>query len=119
MSDATRGAAKVSVVMPVFNEVATVESALGLVFRQPRVAEVIVVDDFSTDGTFDLLTALAAAEGRLKLFRHGRNMGKGAALRTGVQKATAPIVLIQDADLEYDPADYAALVRTHIYEINQ
>jgi glycosyltransferase involved in cell wall biosynthesis len=80
-------------------------------FRQPQVAEVIAVDDCSTDGSFELLKRLATDEVRLKLHRHARNMGKGAALRTGVGKASAPIVLIQDADLEYDPADYGSLLK--------
>jgi len=101
----------VSVIMPVFNERNTVELALRLVLEQPCVAEVLVVDDFSTDGTFEVLTNAAATEQRIRLHRHERNQGKGAALRTGISKASADIVLIQDADLEYDPADYAALLK--------
>ena len=101
----------VSVIMPAFNERATVEAVLGLVLAQPCVAEVVVVDDCSTDGTFEVLTNAAAAWQRIRLHRHERNQGKGAALRTGISKASADIVLIQDADLEYDPADYAALLK--------
>ena len=101
----------VSVIMPVFNERATVEAVLQLVLAQPCVAEVVVVDDCSTDGTFEVLTNAAAAEQRIRLHRHERNQGKGTALRTGISKASADIVLIQDADLEYDPADYAALLK--------
>jgi len=101
----------VSVIMPVFNERNTVELALRLVLEQPCVAEVLVVDDFSTDGTFEVLTNAAATEQRIRLHRHERNQGKGAALRTGISKASADIVLIQDADLEYDPADYASLLK--------
>jgi glycosyltransferase involved in cell wall biosynthesis len=96
--------------MPAFNERATVEAVLRLVLAQPCVAEVVVVDDCSTDGTFEVLTKIAKAEQRIRLHRHERNQGKGAALRTGISKASADIVLIQDADLEYDPADYAALL---------
>ena len=101
----------VSVIMPVFNERATVEAVLRLVLAQSCVVEVVVVDDCSTDGTFEVLTYAAAAEQRIRLHRHDRNQGKGAALRTGIGKASADIVLIQDADLEYDPADYAALLK--------
>ena len=101
----------VSVIMPVFNERATVEAVLRLVLAQSCVVEVVVVDDCSTDGTFEVLTNAAAAEQRIRLHRHERNQGKGAALRTGIGKASAAIVLIQDADLEYDPADYAALLK--------
>ena len=101
----------VSVIMPVFNERATVEAVLRLVLAQSCVVEVVVVDDCSTDGTFEVLTYAAAAEQRIRLHRHDLNQGKGAALRTGISKASADIVLIQDADLEYDPADYAALLK--------
>ncbi len=74
-------------------------------------AEVIAVDDHSTDGSFELLERLAKQEARIRVLRHERNQGKGAALRTGISKASADIVLILDADLEYDPADYAALLK--------
>ena len=90
----------VAVIMPVFNERATVEAVLRLVLAQSCVVEVVVVDDCSTDGTFEVLTYAAAAEQRIRLHRHDRNQGKGAALRTGISKASADIVLIQDADLE-------------------
>ena len=101
----------VSVIMPVFNERATVEAVLRLVLAQSCVVEVVVVDDCSSDGTFEVLTNAAGVEQRIRLHRHDRNQGKGAALRTGISKASADIVLIQDADLEYDPADYAALLK--------
>jgi glycosyltransferase involved in cell wall biosynthesis len=103
--------AAVSVVMPVFNECSTLEGVLRAVLNQPCVAEVITIDDHSTDGSFELLERLAKQEARMKVLRHERNQGKGAALRTGIGKASADIVLIQDADLEYDPADYAALLK--------
>jgi glycosyltransferase involved in cell wall biosynthesis len=80
--------------MPIFNERATVEAVLRLVLAQPCVAEVVVVDDCSTDGTFEVLTNAAAAEQRIRLHRHERNQGKGAALRTGISKASADIVLL-------------------------
>lgn len=72
---------------------------------------VVVVDDCSTDGTIEVLTRAAMVEQRIRLHRHERNQCKGAALRTAISKASADIVLIQDADLEYDPVDYAALLK--------
>jgi glycosyltransferase involved in cell wall biosynthesis len=101
----------VSVVMPVFNECDTLEAVLSEVLNQPCVAEVIAVDDHSTDGSFELLERLATREARIKVLRHECNQGKGTALRTGIGRASADIVLIQDADLEYDPTDYAALLK--------
>jgi glycosyltransferase involved in cell wall biosynthesis len=101
----------VSVVMPVYNERGTLEIVLRAVLNQPCVAEVIAVDDHSTDGSFELLERLSKQEARIKVLRHERNQGKGAALRTCIGRASADIVLIQDADLEYDPADYAALLK--------
>ncbi len=83
---------------------------IAAVLKQGSVMELIAVDDSSTDSTWAELQAIAAIEPRLKVVRHERNMGKGAALRTGIAKSTAPIVLIQDADLEYDPEDYPALI---------
>lgn len=101
---------RVTVVIPAFNECATAAQILHAVLIQPCVAEVVVVDDCSTDGTFEIFSAAACSEPRLRVLRHAKNSGKGAALRTGIACATSPIVLIQDADLEYDPADYPALV---------
>ncbi|MBI3878607.1 MAG: glycosyltransferase family 2 protein, partial [Verrucomicrobia bacterium] len=100
-----------SVVVPVFNEAATVAEVLALVLAQRPVQEVIVVDDCSRDGTWAALLKVAAAEPRVKLFRHEANRGKGAALRTGFASATAAFVIVQDADLEYDPAEYHLLLR--------
>lgn len=102
---------RASVVMPLYNEAASVHRILEEVLRQPSVAEVIVVDDCSTDESPEIVLQIAESEPRIKLIRHAHNMGKGAALRTGIGKASADIVLIQDADLEYDPADYAALLK--------
>ena len=99
-----------SVVVPAFNERATIAGVVQTVLRQPLVREVIVVDDGSTDGTWQALQPLAAADARIKIFRHENNRGKGAALRTGFPHAAAPVVIVQDADLEYDPAEYPLLV---------
>ncbi len=91
-----------SVVIPVYNEKETVLKILEKVLKLDFVVEIIVVDDGSTDGTRELLEQ-ATLDGRVKLFFHDRNRGKGAALRTGFGHVTAEIVAIQDADLEYDP----------------
>ncbi len=99
-----------AVVVPVYNEAATVAEVVKAVLAQPLVRELIVVDDGSSDGTWASLQPLAKADARIKLFRHEINQGKGAALRTGFAQVTAPLVLVQDADLEYDPAEYALLV---------
>jgi glycosyltransferase involved in cell wall biosynthesis len=97
------------VIIPAYDEAGTIEKVLQTVLAQPLVREVVVVDDASRDGTWEVLQPLARAEARIKLFQHSFNRGKGAALRTGFAKATSPIVIVQDADLEYDPADYARL----------
>jgi glycosyltransferase involved in cell wall biosynthesis len=78
---------------------------------QPSVREVIVVDDCSADGTWELLQTLAASNPKIRIKRHSHNEGKGAALRTGISLATAPYVIIQDADLEYDPSEYPILLQ--------
>jgi len=98
-----------SVVIPVYNEKDTIRDILDLVLAQPGVDEVILVDDFSTDGTREVLRSLEGTD-RLTVLLHPRNRGKGAALRTGFAAASKDIVLIQDADLEYDPADYPHLL---------
>ena len=98
-----------SVVVPVFNEGATIAHLLEQVLAQRPVQEVIVVDDASRDNSWELLQRFARDE-RVKLVRHERNRGKGAALHTGFAKASAPYVLVQDADLEYDPGEYYLLL---------
>jgi len=99
-----------SVVMPVFNEAATVGKVIQTVLAQRLVQQIVIVDDGSTDGTWDKLQPLAQNEPRIKLIRHEINQGKGAALRTGFAQATSEVVIIQDADLEYDPAEYFRLL---------
>jgi glycosyltransferase involved in cell wall biosynthesis len=99
-----------SVVMPVFNEAATVGEVIKTVLAQRPVRQLVIVDDCSTDGTWEKLQPLAQNESRIKLVRHEINQGKGAALRTGFVHATSPVVIIQDADLEYDPAEYHRLL---------
>jgi glycosyltransferase involved in cell wall biosynthesis len=100
-----------SVVMPVFNEATTVEEMIRTVLSQPVTQELIVVDDCSSDGTLAVLERMVSGEPRLKVLKHSVNQGKGAALRTGIREATADIVIIQDADREYDPAEYPILLR--------
>jgi glycosyltransferase involved in cell wall biosynthesis len=101
---------KLSVVMPCFNERATIEEILRRVRAAPYQKEIVVVDDGSTDGTREILKSLEAQDG-LRLVLHERNQGKGAAVASGFAAATGDAIVIQDADLEYDPADYAQLVR--------
>ena len=101
-----------SVVIPVFNERQTIGTVIDRVRMAPSLGlkkELVVVDDGSTDGTREWLTS-AAQDGMQTLF-HDVNRGKGAALRTGFAAATGDVILVQDADLEYDPEDYARLLR--------
>jgi glycosyltransferase involved in cell wall biosynthesis len=100
-----------TVVVPVYNEAQTIARMIAIVLAQPVVQEVIVVDDASSDNTWEALQPLPKMDPRVKLLRHEFNQGKGAALRTGFAHATAPIVMIQDADLEYDPVEYPILVQ--------
>ena len=100
-----------SVIMPVYNEAQTVETVIRKVLEQAEVAELITVNDASQDGTGDVLRELAKNFPKMKVFEHAVNQGKGAALRTGISHATAPYVIIQDADLEYDPEEYPVLLK--------
>jgi glycosyltransferase involved in cell wall biosynthesis len=111
MENATVNASKfLSVIMPAYNEAATISEILDVVLKQGMVAEVVVVDDCSSDGTHGVLIEMAKRDARIRPYRHDRNMGKGAALRTGISKAVSPILIIQDADLEYDPAEYPKMI---------
>lgn len=99
-----------SVVMPVYNEKNTVLEILRRVQQVKLPKEIIIVDDFSTDGTREVLNQIPTGED-LKILLQPRNLGKGAALRRGFEAVTGNIVVIQDADLEYDPAEYSTLIQ--------
>ena len=101
---------RLSVVIPAFNEQDTILAVLDRVRAVPIDKEIIVVDDASTDATAERVRSLGE-QPDVRFFRHEINQGKGAALRTGISKATGDVVIIQDADLEYDPADYHKLLK--------
>ncbi len=102
---------KLSVVMPVYNEERTLTEIVGRVLATPYEKELILVDDGSRDRSREIMTELAKQHPELRCFFHEKNQGKGAALSTGFAQTTGDIVLIQDADLEYDPKDYGTLLR--------
>jgi glycosyltransferase involved in cell wall biosynthesis len=106
---------KLSILMPVYNERTVVDRSISLVLNAPlpenMERELVIVDDCSTDGTSDILQHLAAAFPEIQLYRHAKNCGKGAAVRTAIDKASGDFSLIQDADLEYDPSEYPRLLR--------
>ena len=96
--------------MPCYNERATLQDIVERVLASPYTAEVVIVDDGSTDGSRDIAAKLAEADPRVRVYEQPHNQGKGAALRRGFREATSPFVIIQDADLEYDPQDYEAVL---------
>ncbi len=102
---------KLSIVIPVYNERNTIEEILGRVESTGLADEIIIVDDGSVDGTREFLLNLAPQHPKMHLILHEINQGKGAAVRTGIKASTLDLVLIQDADLEYDPRDYASLLK--------
>jgi glycosyltransferase involved in cell wall biosynthesis len=101
---------KLSVIIPVYNEVESIQTILQRVKATGLVYEIVIVDDGSKDGTRDVLKTLDGKDG-VRVILHEKNQGKGAAVRTGMKAASGDVLLIQDADLEYDPRDYPDLLR--------
>ncbi len=99
----------VSVIIPVYNEISTIQAILDRVKKTGIIQEIVVVDDGSTDGTRDFLRELN--DEMVRVVFHEKNSGKGAAVRTGIENASGEVIIIQDADLEYDPRDYPDLLR--------
>lgn len=103
---------RLSVIIPVLNEQTTIQQITSRVLAEPHEKELIIVDDGSSDGTCEILQQLAEQNpGQIKVVVHPDNRGKGAAVRSGLEQATGELVIIQDADLEYDPVDYGRLLR--------
>ena len=102
---------KLSVVMPVYNEVHTLKEVVMAVLATERVHEFLIIDDGSTDGTRELYSEIQNMDDSIRIILQAKNQGKGKALRTGFDNATGDIVIVQDADLEYDPRDYAAILQ--------
>lgn len=98
------------VVIPVYNEEKTLHLIVEKVLARPEVGELVMVNDCSSDGTWNTMRELVSTDDRIRIFTHEINQGKGAALRTGFQHVNSDIVIIQDADLEYDPDEYPKLL---------
>lgn len=101
---------QLSVIIPVFNEQNTIREIVRRVMDSPSVAEIVIVDDGSTDGTRDILEELKSNK-MIRVILHDANIGKGAAVRTGINAVQGDLIIIQDADLEYDPRDYPILLQ--------
>jgi len=99
------------VIIPVYNEATTIEEIIRRVVAVGLADEIVIVDDGSTDGTRKLLQEISSKYPQVKILLHDQNQGKGAAVRTGIKNSTMDLVIIQDADLEYDPRDYPAILR--------
>lgn len=100
---------RLSVIMPVYNEKDTIREIIAKVMSEETDKELIIVDDCSTDGTTEILKTIQ--DERIKIFYHDVNQGKGAAIRTAVEHVTGDIVIIQDADLEYNPSEYTRIIK--------
>jgi len=101
---------RLSVIIPIYNEINTIQEIIKRVQATGLADEIVAVDDGSTDGSRELLAKLNG-DGRIKTIFHERNQGKGKAVRTGIENASGDLIIIQDADLEYDPREYATLLR--------
>ncbi len=108
--DGIKNFMKLSVIIPVYNEKSTIETLVMKVLKVNVDKEVVIVDDFSTDGTRELLRSKYEQNGNIRILYHDRNIGKGFAIRTALDHVKGDIVLIQDADLEYDPEEYHKLL---------
>jgi len=102
---------KLSIIIPVFNEKNTIEQIISNVQKASyKNKEIVIIDDYSSDGTKEILSKFEKKK-QIKLLFHSKNKGKGAAIRTGIKEATGDIIIIQDADLEYDPNEYKVLIQ--------
>ncbi len=110
---------KLSIIMPCYNEKDTIRDIVKKVksVELPLEREIVIIDDYSTDGTRDILKKEMENDPEIKIVYHEKNKGKGAALRTGFQNCTGDIVIIQDADLEYDPNEYPKLLQPILDEV--